>query len=89
MCLKKSPVSHEVTLDFLAKSTHGFSGADLTDICQRAANLAIRKNIDSDTSQTREKRAKDEAAGEDDMEVEEDPVPEITRFVASFLACAL
>ncbi|KAJ7829509.1 cell division cycle protein [Mycena olivaceomarginata] len=77
VCLKKSPVSHE--------STHGFSGADLTDICQRAANLAIRKNIDSDTSQTREKRAKDEAAGEDDMEVEEeaeeeeDPVPEITR----------
>ncbi|KAK7015734.1 transitional endoplasmic reticulum ATPase TER94 [Favolaschia claudopus] len=34
-CLKKSPVSQSVDLNFLAKSTHGFSGADLTEICQR------------------------------------------------------
>ncbi|KAJ7929686.1 P-loop containing nucleoside triphosphate hydrolase protein [Mycena leptocephala] len=33
---KKSPVSAGVDLNFLAKSTHGFSGADLTEICQRA-----------------------------------------------------
>jgi len=84
-CLKKSPVAPEVNLDFLAKSTHGFSGADLTEICQRAAKLAIRESIDADIRRTREKREKDEAAGEDDMKVEEeaeeedDPVPEITR----------
>jgi SpoVK/Ycf46/Vps4 family AAA+-type ATPase len=90
-CLKKSPVSADVDLNFLAKSTHGFSGADLTEICQRAAKLAIRESIDSDMRRTREKRERDEAAGDDAMKVEddaveeeEDPVPEITRFVIVF-----
>ncbi|RDB26770.1 Cell division cycle protein 48 [Hypsizygus marmoreus] len=55
--LKKSPIALEVNLDFLAKNTHGFSGADLTEICQRAAKLAIRESIDSDIKLAREKRA--------------------------------
>ncbi|KAF9026330.1 AAA-domain-containing protein [Hymenopellis radicata] len=80
--LKKSPISPEVDLGFLAKNTHGFSGADLTEICQRAAKLAIRESIDADIRRTREKQAKDEAGGDDQMEEdveEEDPVPQITR----------
>lgn len=40
--LKRSPLAPSVDLQFLAKNTHGFSGADLTEICQRAAKLAIR-----------------------------------------------
>merc|ERR1712093_476734 len=32
--LRKSPVAPEVDLGFLAKTLHGFSGADLTEICQ-------------------------------------------------------
>ncbi|KAK6153279.1 hypothetical protein DH2020_012918 [Rehmannia glutinosa] len=32
---KKSPVSKEVDLAALARHTHGFSGADITEICQR------------------------------------------------------
>jgi transitional endoplasmic reticulum ATPase len=87
--LKKSPVAPDVSLDFLAKNTHGFSGADLTEICQRAAKLAIRESIDADIRRTREKVARQEAAGEDaKMEEEleeEDPVPMITRFVFPFL----
>lgn len=82
--LKKSPIAPEVDLNFLAKSTHGFSGADLTEICQRAAKLAIRESIDADIRRTREKQEKEEAAGDDKMEEdveEEDPVPQITRFV--------
>lgn len=84
-CLKKSPVAPDVDLGFLAKNTHGFSGADLTEICQRAAKLAIRESIEADIRQAREKREKEEAAGdevkmEEDVE-EEDPVPVITRFV--------
>ncbi len=81
--LKKSPIAPEVDLNFLAKSTHGFSGADLTEICQRAAKLAIRESIDADIRRTREKQEKEEAAGDDKMEEdveEEDPVPQITRF---------
>ena len=87
--LKKSPLAPEVDLSFLAKSTHGFSGADLTEICQRAAKLAIRESIDADIRQAREKREREEAAGEGDTkmeeDVEEDPVPEITR--SAFLFC--
>lgn len=89
--LKRSPVSPSVDLTFLAKNTHGFSGADLTEICQRAAKLAIRASIEADMKADRarkEKLAAAEVEGEDvkpvtdeDMEVveeEEDPVPEIT-----------
>jgi transitional endoplasmic reticulum ATPase len=33
--LRKSPIAKDVDLDYLAKVTPGFSGADLTEICQR------------------------------------------------------
>merc|ERR1711874_720986 len=46
--LRKSPISKEVDLPFLAKMTKGFSGADLTEICQRACKLAIRESIDAE-----------------------------------------
>ncbi|KAK6984263.1 transitional endoplasmic reticulum ATPase TER94 [Favolaschia claudopus] len=72
-CLKKSLVSQSVDLNFLAKSTHGLSGADLTQIYQRAAKLAIRESIAADSRRTLKKREKDGAADE------EDPVPGITR----------
>jgi len=85
--LNKSPFASDVNLAFLAKSTHGYSGADLTEICQRAAKLAICESIDSDIQRQWERRAKEEAAGDDtkmeeDVE-EDDPVPQITRFVES------
>merc|ERR1712072_405349 len=43
--LRKSPVSSAVDLEVLAKFTNGFSGADITEICQRAAKYAIRESI--------------------------------------------
>ena len=82
--LRKSPVAPDVDLTFLAKHTHGFSGADLTEICQRAAKLAIRESIEADIRRAREKREKEEA-GDVEMkeeEEEEDPVPVITRCVS-------
>ena len=75
--LRKSPISKDVDINFLAKMTHGFSGADLTEICQRACKLAIRENIEKDIQRERERKANNEA-----METEEnldDLVPEITR----------
>ena len=33
--LRKSPIAKDVDLEYLAKVTPGFSGADLTEICQR------------------------------------------------------
>src|SRR5277367_594683 len=77
-CLKKSPVVPEVDLA-LAKNTHGFSGADLTEICQRAAKLAIRASIDADIREKREREEAEDTKMEDDSEEAEDPVPQITR----------
>lgn len=76
--LRKSPISKDVDLDFLAKTTQGFSGADLTEICQRACKLAIRESIEKDIKRERELREKGTPI--DEMECDlEDQVPEITR----------
>jgi transitional endoplasmic reticulum ATPase len=71
--LRKSPLSKDVDLNFIANITEGFSGADLTEICQRAAKAAIRESIQAD--------AKIKAMKElnPDYQVAQDPVPEITR----------
>jgi len=44
-CLRRSPVSRRVHLPALARLTAGFSGADITEICQRACKLAVRDVI--------------------------------------------
>lgn len=43
--LRKSPVASNVPISFLAQKTSGFSGADLAEMCQRAARAAIREAI--------------------------------------------
>ena len=86
--LRKSPVAPDVDLGFLAKHTHGFSGADLTEICQRAAKLAIRESIEADIRRARERKEKEEAGDvkmEEDEAEEEDPVPVITRYALSLM----
>mmetsp|Transcript_26584 Transcript_26584/g.54534 ORF Transcript_26584/g.54534 Transcript_26584/m.54534 type:complete len:384 (+) Transcript_26584:1538-2689(+) len=47
--LRRSPISSNVDLAFLATKTHNFSGADLTEICQAACKLAIREDIAHET----------------------------------------
>jgi transitional endoplasmic reticulum ATPase len=76
--LRKSPVAEDVDLTFLAKSTHGYSGADLTEICQRCCKLAIRESIEMDIQRERG-RKEAESRGETVMEDDSDPVPLITR----------
>lgn len=76
--LRKTPVAPDVDIDFIASKTHGFSGADLGFVTQRAVKLAIKQSIAHDIERQKQR----EAAGEDvDMadEEEEDPVPELTR----------
>ena len=72
--LRKSPVHKDVDLHFIASKLDKFTGADITEICQRAAKTAIRECIARDAE-----RARLQAEGGADMEdVEaEDPVPEI------------
>nr|XP_007163957.1 hypothetical protein PHAVU_L002400g [Phaseolus vulgaris]ESW35951.1 hypothetical protein PHAVU_L002400g [Phaseolus vulgaris] len=73
-CLRKSPVSKDVDLRALAKYTQGFSGADITEICQRSCKYAIRENIEKDIERERRKRDNPEAMEED---IEEEEVAEI------------
>lgn len=54
--LRKSPIGKEVDLTYIAKVSHGFSGADLTEICQRACKLAIREAIELEIKRAKEKK---------------------------------
>lgn len=51
--LRKSPIAEDVDLGFLARHTEKFTGADLTEICQRAVKLAIREKIEADLERKR------------------------------------
>ena len=44
-CLRGAPVSGEVDTRVLARSTTGFSGADIAEICQAASKNAVREAI--------------------------------------------
>merc|ERR1739848_800920 len=82
--LRKTPVSKNVDLSFLAKITKGFSGADLTEICQRACKLAIRENIEAEIKRTKERERKglsmDIDDDDDNAEVEKKHFEEAMRF---------
>merc|ERR1711974_425340 len=74
--LKKSPISKEVNFDFIVKMTKGFSGADLTEICQRSVKLAIRENIEQDI---RRERARQAAGGAMEVDDGGDETAEVSK----------
>merc|ERR1712099_140639 len=74
--LRKTPVAREVDIAYLAKLTNGFSGADLTEICQRAVKLAIRENIEQDIKRERARQA---AGGGMEVDDGSDDVAEVTK----------
>ena len=43
--LRKTPIHRDIDLSFIAANTDKFTGADLTEICQRAVKLAISEDI--------------------------------------------
>ena len=77
--LRKSPVSKEVDLSYLASQTDKFTGADLTEICQSACKLAIREEIERDLERQRLKEAEGGSMEDDDDDEDEleDTMPEI------------
>lgn len=74
--LRKSPVAKDVDLEYLGTMTQGYSGADITEICQRACKLAIRASIEADIERAQKMDTGDAVEEEGEGE---DPVPEITR----------
>mmetsp|Transcript_5729 Transcript_5729/g.9911 ORF Transcript_5729/g.9911 Transcript_5729/m.9911 type:complete len:789 (+) Transcript_5729:113-2479(+) len=75
--LRKSPVDPQVSVELLAKHTHGYSGADITEICQRAAKNAIREAVAADIERTRLVDAGE--LEEEEAELLPDPVPFIRK----------
>ena len=75
--LRKSPLSKEIDLEILAKATSGFSGADITEICQRACKFAIRESIYKDIEL--EKQLEENKEQMTDKVNLIDPVPETTK----------
>lgn len=63
--LRKAPLDDSIDLEVLARSTHGFSGADITEICQTASKLAIREAILAEEERLRQVR--EGLIEEDDM----------------------
>jgi len=87
--LRKTPVSAQVDLAHIAHKTRGFSGADLTAICQRAVKSAIRDAIAAMEQKKRDQEQQEAmrqqmmeqggvAMDMDQMEDDYDPVPEVT-----------
>mmetsp|Transcript_30127 Transcript_30127/g.84148 ORF Transcript_30127/g.84148 Transcript_30127/m.84148 type:complete len:825 (+) Transcript_30127:150-2624(+) len=66
--LRKSPVSPDVDFDVLTKHTAGFSGADITEICQRACKYGIRETIEKEIEMERARAANPDAMQEDEPE---------------------
>ena len=62
--LRKAPVDPDVDIEVLARSTHGFSGADIAEVCTSASKLAIREAILA----AEERRAKIDASKIEDDE---------------------
>ncbi|PTD03861.1 Cell division control protein 48 [Fusarium culmorum] len=75
--LRKTPIASDIDFGYIASKTHGFSGADIGFITQRAVKIAIKESIAIDI----ERQKAREAAG-DEMDTDEDaedPVPELTK----------
>lgn len=76
--LRKSPVAPNINFEFLGDLTDGFTGADITELCQRSTKAAIRESIEAD--EQRKALMKENPDGDHQMaEAMEDPVPVITR----------
>ena len=75
--LRKSPVAEDITYELLAEVTEGFSGADITEICQRAAKNAIRESITAEIE--RQRRVEAGEMTQEEADALPDAVPLITR----------
>jgi transitional endoplasmic reticulum ATPase len=75
--LRKSPIADDLTFEQLADVTEGFSGADITEICQRAAKNAIRDSITAEIE--RQRRVEAGELTQEEADALPDPVPCITR----------
>ena len=78
--LRKTPIADDIDINYIASRTHGFSGADLGFVTQRAVKLAIKESIAIDMERTKKREAEGvDVDMADDEEGADDPVPELTK----------
>jgi len=90
--LRKSPVDPSVDFEYIAEKTHGFSGADLSNIGKCAAQCAIRDVVSREVARVRAKeeaREKAVAMGEEYNSDDEDDVHEEHMITQAMLEAAL
>ena len=73
--LRKTPVDPQIPLDFVAKLTEGFSGADMKELCNQVCKSAIKEAIEFEES----KKALMKERPTEDVQMTDDPVPMITK----------
>lgn len=75
--LRRSPVAPDVDISSMATACEGMSGADITEVCQRAARNAVRDSVDAELNRTeRLSQGLDDRSNGDKKS---DPVPFITK----------
>lgn len=77
--LRKTPLAEDVNLAELARSTEGFSGADLAEITQQAVKMAIGECVKAKKEEFDRRKA---TMGEDEIPDMSDwarPVSQITK----------
>merc|ERR1711916_50591 len=76
--LRKTPISKDVDIQYVASQTEKFTGADLTEICQRATKLGIRESIQREMEHEMiKKEAEDRGEIVEEVEEDIDFVPEL------------
>lgn len=71
--LRKTPVDSLVDLHEIAARSVGFSGADLTELCQRAAKFAVKERIEEEIRKAKKKSGPVQGVDEKDyMDVVDD-----------------
>lgn len=73
--LRKTPLDPSVDIEFMASKLHGFSGADVTEICQQACKYAIRESIAAQVRRDKweaEHAVAEPVDGEEGMDVKPD-----------------
>merc|ERR1711916_77606 len=77
--LRKTPVAPDVDIKAMAEHLNGFSGADITSVCQTATQTAIRESIEAKIRKERERIAAGKDEEDDEDAEDEDFVPALTR----------
>ncbi|SBT74743.1 AAA family ATPase, CDC48 subfamily, putative [Plasmodium malariae] len=74
--LKNTPLNKDVDIQDMAKRTEGFSGADITNLCQSAVNEAIKETIHLLNIRKKEQKKK---TNHIEVDPAYDPVPTLSK----------